>query len=302
MIPSPCIGICRIDDHSGLCVGCARTRDEIAAWRQMPQELLSRVWAVLPARRARLGLSMHRIGWTNDDLRSFITGTLQPGGGTWVSGVHGAVAEFCVGEDETLDIENGEHAVNARTPRGAVSFRLSAAVHVLALGPAPEQESPDIIVLAVPRGATSLFPDHGLTRIGFDAEAISSEDRGETLYDFGLGRNAAGFGIRTASPELISRLDESIGRQWPELLASVGADILRTSPTRVVRNALGRIEVFTQIPLPGGKSPAGPHTHFLPNHLAAGGDLPPALQIPDGYTSCTVYYPLHAQTRPADEC
>src|SRR5271168_4334099 len=149
MIPSPCIGICRIDDHSGLCVGCARTRDEIAAWRQMPQEELDRVWAELPARRARLGLGVHRIGWTIDDLRSFITATLQPGGGTWVSGVHGAVAEFCVGEDETLDIENSEHAVNASSPRGAISFSLSAPVHVLALGPSPELASLGIIVLAV---------------------------------------------------------------------------------------------------------------------------------------------------------
>ena len=28
---SPCIGICHIDDD-GLCAGCLRTGDEIAAW------------------------------------------------------------------------------------------------------------------------------------------------------------------------------------------------------------------------------------------------------------------------------
>ena len=28
---SPCTGICRIDDGSGLCLGCARSTDEIAA-------------------------------------------------------------------------------------------------------------------------------------------------------------------------------------------------------------------------------------------------------------------------------
>ncbi|WP_084356168.1 DUF1289 domain-containing protein [Novosphingobium lentum] len=30
-IPSPCTGICTIDRH-GLCRGCKRTLDEIAAW------------------------------------------------------------------------------------------------------------------------------------------------------------------------------------------------------------------------------------------------------------------------------
>ena len=31
-IPSPCIGVCQLDPGSGLCQGCMRTLDEIAAW------------------------------------------------------------------------------------------------------------------------------------------------------------------------------------------------------------------------------------------------------------------------------
>ena len=31
-LPSPCIGICRLEPASGLCEGCLRTIDEIAAW------------------------------------------------------------------------------------------------------------------------------------------------------------------------------------------------------------------------------------------------------------------------------
>jgi predicted Fe-S protein YdhL (DUF1289 family) len=31
-IPSPCIGVCRLDPVSGLCAGCMRTLDEIASW------------------------------------------------------------------------------------------------------------------------------------------------------------------------------------------------------------------------------------------------------------------------------
>jgi len=29
---SPCINVCRMDPHSGLCIGCLRTIEEIAGW------------------------------------------------------------------------------------------------------------------------------------------------------------------------------------------------------------------------------------------------------------------------------
>jgi len=32
MVPSPCINVCRMDADTGLCAGCFRTLDEIAAW------------------------------------------------------------------------------------------------------------------------------------------------------------------------------------------------------------------------------------------------------------------------------
>ena len=50
-IESPCINICQIDRASRLCVGCARTIDEIAAWGGMTPEARRRVMADLPARR-----------------------------------------------------------------------------------------------------------------------------------------------------------------------------------------------------------------------------------------------------------
>ena len=33
-VPSPCIGTCRMNERSGLCEGCLRNLDEIAAWSQ----------------------------------------------------------------------------------------------------------------------------------------------------------------------------------------------------------------------------------------------------------------------------
>jgi len=34
-IQSPCIGVCSIDDTTGFCHGCYRTKDEIKAWWNM---------------------------------------------------------------------------------------------------------------------------------------------------------------------------------------------------------------------------------------------------------------------------
>lgn len=53
---SPCINICRMDAASGLCLGCARTLDEIARWAQASEAERRAILAALPARRERLPL------------------------------------------------------------------------------------------------------------------------------------------------------------------------------------------------------------------------------------------------------
>lgn len=50
-VPSPCINICRMDARSGLCQGCWRTLDEIAAWSRLDDAAKQQVWARLAERR-----------------------------------------------------------------------------------------------------------------------------------------------------------------------------------------------------------------------------------------------------------
>ena len=38
-ISSPCIRVCILDPETGLCEGCGRTRDEIARWYQLSEEV-----------------------------------------------------------------------------------------------------------------------------------------------------------------------------------------------------------------------------------------------------------------------
>ncbi len=52
---SPCTGICSLDDR-GLCAGCLRTADEIAAWSRMNDDQRLRwIETVLPLREAERG-------------------------------------------------------------------------------------------------------------------------------------------------------------------------------------------------------------------------------------------------------
>ena len=47
---SPCIKICVIDEQSGLCTGCGRTRGEIAVWSSITSADRRRIMTDLPAR------------------------------------------------------------------------------------------------------------------------------------------------------------------------------------------------------------------------------------------------------------
>ena len=49
-IDSPCILVCSIDDRTGYCFGCGRTRAEIAGWIAMTPQDRRAVMAELPAR------------------------------------------------------------------------------------------------------------------------------------------------------------------------------------------------------------------------------------------------------------
>ena len=48
---SPCVNVCQMDEHVGLCKGCLRTLDEIARWSTMSDTQKREVKALLLSRR-----------------------------------------------------------------------------------------------------------------------------------------------------------------------------------------------------------------------------------------------------------
>jgi predicted Fe-S protein YdhL (DUF1289 family) len=50
-ISTPCVNVCRIDPGDDLCVGCARTPDEIARWLVFDDAQRAAIMALAPRRR-----------------------------------------------------------------------------------------------------------------------------------------------------------------------------------------------------------------------------------------------------------
>lgn len=50
-VESPCVGVCVIDEASGLCEGCLRTLEEIALWGSSSAAQRREVLARIDARR-----------------------------------------------------------------------------------------------------------------------------------------------------------------------------------------------------------------------------------------------------------
>ncbi|MGH6960805.1 MAG: DUF1289 domain-containing protein [Dongiaceae bacterium] len=56
--PSPCVAICRLDDATGLCIGCQRNIDEIRDWMIMlPAERQTVLQRIAERRRVASGSS-----------------------------------------------------------------------------------------------------------------------------------------------------------------------------------------------------------------------------------------------------
>ncbi|MBV9052774.1 MAG: DUF1289 domain-containing protein [Hyphomicrobiales bacterium] len=53
LIETPCLGICLISPQDGMCVGCARTIDEISRWSAMSAAERRAIMQALPERRQR---------------------------------------------------------------------------------------------------------------------------------------------------------------------------------------------------------------------------------------------------------
>jgi len=286
---SPCVGVCKIDDATGFCLGCARTRTEVAAWTSLAEFAKGEVWTKLPERLAKLSVRVRLLPWTPEEIAAWVTATITGRRGTWVTGMPGALAEFPCQEGGQVSAEQRENVVLGRASDAFFRLRVHERLRAFSF----TEDGP--VVLGLPKAYLDLPIARTFTELGKDRDAIDSLHVECTLFDFGLGRRCSRFCIRTGG-KLVEKLQTVAGQPWSAALKELGAAIIAESPTRVVESDLARIEVFSPIPLADGKSPAGAHTHFLPQYLLAGHEMPPALAIPDFAAPMAIFYPAKPPT------
>ncbi|MEM7775593.1 MAG: DUF1289 domain-containing protein [Pseudomonadota bacterium] len=290
---SPCTGVCRLDDATGWCLGCARTGEEIAEWRTHSDDWRAAVWEALPTRFPALGIACRRLPWSTNDIHDFIGNSLSDKKGTWVIGVVGAVGEFAATRDACVDLSTNGSEIVANTAGGHLRFFVDDHVRALTFDPPETPLVRQRVVLAVKRQRGRVPVSDTIKDLGPDSAAVDVVDRGFHLYDLGLGRKESRFCVRCgpgmANDALCS--EAGSGQSFADAIARLAPILIAESPARVVESTLGRIEVLSPIPLPGGMSPAGPHTHLLPNHIATGRSLPVGWDLPRAYLPGAIFYP-----------
>jgi predicted Fe-S protein YdhL (DUF1289 family) len=282
---SPCIGICKLDEATGFCLGCGRTGPEIGDWIAMSESQRDALWEKLPERLAALSVRVRLLPMIRDELVDWVAEGIEAGSGTWVVGAPGAIAEFPSRSEQTIRVDIDGGVLTARRSDASLRLFLTEKVRAFAFndgGP---------IVLGLPRGRAGLASAAGLRSLGPDTAAIDEAQRNEQLFDMGIGRQYTRFCVRTGDEVLVSMLSDNDGRHWSQAMPLIQSKLVDVGPHRVVESAAARIEVFTKIPLPGELSPAGARTHFLPEFLKSGEEIAAGLSPPDYAAPVAIFYP-----------
>ncbi|MEM6661688.1 MAG: hypothetical protein AAF666_05870 [Pseudomonadota bacterium] len=226
------------------------------------------------------------------ELAETLSVHLRDASSGWNIGSFGAIAEFHQDPGEPARIDG---PLERATTRGAIRIErtegvLPVAWEALSKNPERWQQG---VALCLPEAEATRALRVVLTELGPDDQAIRTEDRDAILFDMGLGQRNLDFCIRTSDPDLLSVLRANNGRALTEPDNPAMGAILTTHPHRIALSALGRCEVFQKIggPDTGGVSPAGPHTHVLPDLMKAGRTHSANTPIPKGMMPALSLHP-----------
>ncbi|WP_088348366.1 MULTISPECIES: DUF1289 domain-containing protein [Rhodomicrobium] len=284
-VPTPCINVCKIDEPSGFCLGCARSKDEIGAWQNAGADYKRAVWAMLPPRRAGLRLTAYRLPWSPDEIAGMIERTLRRRWGRWTLGIEGASASFEIGPQEDADIVSGAGAVTAITARGALRLVRHEKVIALAYGNAADACGPEAIALVMPRGRLDLRRGDVVQSVGPDTASVCESHRRAGLYDLGVaGNSAARLCLRSADAGFVEAMNAGLGMPWRQALDGAAEALTNAATHVVVETGLGRVEAFTSA-MPDAA------------RLATRREMPDGRALDAIFAPCAIFYP--ASRKPA---
>ncbi|MEP9375985.1 hypothetical protein ABLE91_04670 [Aquabacter sp. CN5-332] len=212
----------------------------------------------------------------------------------WSLGIFGAIAEFMRAPDEPVQVVADQEGIEITTGRGGLRVLPHDAAVIIDYQMPSRHEERRVCALAacLPDAVAARAGRAVVTEIGRDVAALRDGDRGDFLFDLGIGLDTVEACVRTREPHLIAALRAAEGRELFAAEGVIGA-ILAHAPHRVFVSALGRIEVYQPIPPADGRSPDGPHTHVLPKLLAHRRTHAASVPIPDGLVPCLSIHPPH---------
>jgi hypothetical protein len=208
------------------------------------------------------------------DARDIVRNHLSEPANGWSVGTWGAIGEFQYDAGEpglSLDLD----ALSVMTARGALLVRDLDDARVFRL--IDEGGRTREIAFCTLRNSARRTVIHQL------------DDR---LFDLGIGAPHIDLLVRLMPGDeaTLAALREGLGRPLLAPGNPAALAIARASPTRIFVSALAQLEVHQPIPPPGGRSPAGPHSHLLPRHLAEGRERAPDSPLPTGlYCGLSLY-------------
>jgi hypothetical protein len=207
----------------------------------------------------------------------------------WSIGTFGAVGEFSRGATEMATFGRGDTGAAVVTPRGALRLEPRTPLRPLAYETltADGEGWNHALALCEPHVGGG---DSGIREVGPDAAAIRPQDRGGALFDLGGTDGAVRMCVRTHDASLIAALRTAERGDLLENNALM-EQVVRAQPHRVLFSSAGRIEVYQPIPAAGGKSPPGPHTHFLPKLIRKRRTHSANVPVPAGWQPVLTLHP-----------
>jgi predicted Fe-S protein YdhL (DUF1289 family) len=280
---SPCVGICKLDDTTGYCLGCGRSGDEVAQWVVMSEAQRDDVWLKLPARLEILGVRLRLLPWSPEELLIWVAETIAGRRGTWMIGGSDAVAKFACTAEREIEIKNARDAVIARSAEAAFRLQINDKVRAFAFA----EDGP--IVLGLPNGRAAMPLCTALSALGPDGGAIDERRRHHSLFDLGFGRTSSRYCIRTDDAALAEILSAYAGRDWPEVEPIIGNQLESLRATCIAETAVARIEVLAPISLPSGDAPRTP-ADVPPGLVKSWAEIPADLSLPDYASPVAIFY------------
>lgn len=290
-ITSPCVGVCEMDDATGFCLGCGRTKDEITQWRDEAPSFRDRIWQEIPDRLSEIGVSWMRLPWTNDDIKAFVIETLETKSGVWVMGASGAIGEFIMTDKAPVDVERDGDTVIGSTYGGRVRFDIHDRVRAISIAHPDGDPDRSRIILAVSKSRGGLETASTLTPLGPDAGAIDPGAADESLYDIGLDREDVRFELRTDDAQDRALLERNVGKPFTDTIPALVEGLSGRAPTRVIETMAGRMEISTPLPTAGNSPPMAPHTHLTLKYVLKQLAAPGGMELPPIYAAGAIFYP-----------